>query len=46
MNIIGAGLAGLIAGHVFRSRSPIIYEAQPSLPRIFNNSIGGICNAI
>ena len=32
IEIFGAGMAGLIAGHFFRRESPIIYEIQPSLP--------------
>ena len=32
MIIIGAGLAGLVAGNMLRRHKPIIYEAQPSLP--------------
>jgi len=32
MKIIGAGLAGLIAGHYFRRFEPTIYEKQSSLP--------------
>jgi hypothetical protein len=33
MYIIGAGMAGLIAGHVFRRHTPMIIEAQAELPR-------------
>lgn len=32
MIIIGAGMAGLLAGHMFRRHKPTIMEAQPSLP--------------
>jgi hypothetical protein len=32
VKIIGAGMAGLIAGHMLRRFSPEIYEASPSLP--------------
>lgn len=32
MKIYGAGLAGLIAGHMLRRYEPTIHEAQPSLP--------------
>lgn len=32
MKIYGAGLAGLIAGHMLRRHEPTIVEAQPSLP--------------
>lgn len=32
MIIIGAGMAGLIAGHYFARLNPTLYEAQPSLP--------------
>lgn len=32
MNIIGAGMAGLLAGHMLRRHRPIIREAQHSLP--------------
>jgi len=33
MQIIGAGMAGIIAAHYFRNMSPTIIEAQPALPR-------------
>lgn len=32
MRIYGAGLAGLVAGHVFRQQQPEIHEAQKELP--------------
>lgn len=32
INIIGAGLAGLLAANMLRHRNPVIYEVQPSLP--------------
>lgn len=32
MNIYGAGMAGLLAGHYFRRLEPKIYEAQDALP--------------
>lgn len=32
MFIIGAGMAGLVASHIFRNRKPAILEAQSSLP--------------
>jgi hypothetical protein len=32
MKIIGAGMAGLIAGHMLRRHSPEIHEAASSLP--------------
>jgi hypothetical protein len=32
MIILGAGLAGLLAGNMLRRFNPMIYEAQPSLP--------------
>lgn len=32
MFIIGAGMAGLLAAHIFRNRQPIILEAQNKLP--------------
>lgn len=32
MHIVGAGLAGLLAGNMLRHREPILYEAQPALP--------------
>jgi len=32
MIIIGSGMSGMLAGQIFRSRSPVIYEKQPSLP--------------
>lgn len=32
MIIVGAGMAGLLAGHMFRRHTPRIMEAQPSLP--------------
>jgi hypothetical protein len=33
MKIIGAGMAGLIAGHMLRRHKPTILEAGPALPR-------------
>jgi hypothetical protein len=32
MNIIGAGMSGLLAGHFFRCEAPTIFEAQSELP--------------
>lgn len=32
MNIIGAGMAGLLAANYFRKLSPVVWEAQKSLP--------------
>ena len=32
MIIVGAGMSGLLAAHMLRRFSPVIYEAQPSLP--------------
>lgn len=32
MHIVGAGLAGLIAAHIFRRHEPIVFEAQSELP--------------
>jgi hypothetical protein len=32
MKIVGAGLAGLIAAHIFRRHEPVVLEAQAGLP--------------
>lgn len=32
VQIVGAGMAGLLAANMLRHRQPLIYEAQPSLP--------------
>tara|TARA_Y100000310_G_scaffold332737_1_gene408873 strand:+ start:826 stop:1725 length:900 start_codon:yes stop_codon:yes gene_type:complete len=32
MRIAGAGLAGLIAAHIFRRHEPVVFEAQKELP--------------
>ena len=32
MNIIGAGMAGLLAGQMLKRHSPVILQAQPALP--------------
>jgi hypothetical protein len=32
MNIIGAGMAGLLAGHALRHHKPVIWEVQKGLP--------------
>ena len=32
ITIIGAGMAGLLAGHLLRRHNPLIVEAQPTLP--------------
>lgn len=32
MQIIGAGMAGLLAAHMLRRHKPVVLEAQPSLP--------------
>lgn len=50
MIIIGAGLAGLLAGNMLRRHKPIIYEAQASLPnnhaallRFRTSKVGDAC---
>jgi hypothetical protein len=51
INIVGAGLAGLLAGNVLRHRSPQLHEVQPSLPnnhsavlRFRTSSVGDVLN--
>lgn len=51
MNIIGAGLAGLLAGNMLRNHNPVIYERQPTLPnnhhailRFRTSKIGDVLN--
>lgn len=51
IDIIGAGLAGLLAGNMLSHRHPIISEAQPTLPnnhsavlRFKTSSVGDVLN--
>ena len=51
LNIVGCGLAGLLAGNMLRHRDPVIYEVQPSLPnnhsavlRFRTSAVGDVLN--
>jgi hypothetical protein len=51
LKIIGAGLAGLLAGNMLRQRNPVILETQPELPnnhsavlRFRTSAVGDVLN--
>lgn len=51
INIVGAGLAGLLAANMLRHRDPIVHEVQPSLPnnhsavlRFRTSAVGDVLN--
>ena len=51
ISVIGAGLAGLLAGNMLRHRDPVIHEVQPSLPnnhsavlRFRSSAVGDVLN--
>ena len=51
INIVGAGMAGLLAANMLRHRNPIVHEVQPSLPnnhsavlRFRTSAVGDVLN--
>lgn len=51
IHIVGAGMAGLLAGNMMRGRKPIVYETAPALPhnhsavlRFRSNVVGDVLN--
>lgn len=51
INIVGAGLAGLLAANMLRHRDPVVHEVQPSLPnnhsavlRFRTSAVGDVLN--
>lgn len=51
INIVGAGLAGLLAANMLRHRNPVVHEVQPELPnnhsavlRFRTSAVGDVLN--
>lgn len=51
INIVGAGMAGLLAANMLRHRDPVVWEIQPSLPnnhsavlRFRSSAVGDVLN--